>query len=172
MLKRIASVLIVLVLIILTLSTTYANDEITIFVNGNRLQTDTAPFIVNDRTMLPLRAIFEALDAYVEWDNVMRRAIALRGDVAIIVTIGDNTLYRNGELIPLDVPAMIVNDRTMVPVRAIAESLGAKVEWDSTTRSVHIELVGVVDATDDDWFAPDINLEDFFLPLLDGDYLF
>ena len=91
-------------------------DDITVKINGEYLDCDTAPYIKNDRTMVPMRAIFEALGAEVTWDNFARAAIGVKGDLEVKITIGENILYKNGEKIPLDAPAEITNDRTMVPV--------------------------------------------------------
>jgi len=119
---------------------TGAGSDVTIFVNGNLLYSDVAPVIIDGRTMLPLRAIFEALGALVDWNGNTRTVTAVRGDVTITLTIGQSVLYKNGQAIALDVPAMISNDRTMVPVRAVAESLGANVDWDGSARVVNIDL--------------------------------
>ena len=90
---------------------------------------DQAPEIVEGRTLVPLRAIFEALGASVEWDQATKTVTSSMDDVTIKLTIGDNTLYRNGEGVTLDVAAQILNGRTMVPARAIAEAYGVDVQW-------------------------------------------
>lgn len=113
-------------------------DDITVKINGEYLDCDTAPYIKNDRTMVPMRAIFEALGAEVTWDNAARAAIGVKGDLEVKITIGENLLYKNGEEIPLDAPAEITNDRTMVPVRAISEAFGATVSWDKENKNVNI----------------------------------
>ncbi len=97
------------------------------------------PVIVNERTLVPLRAIFEAMGAEVNWDNDTRTVTAVRGDVTISLAIGSNQLYVNGEAKEIDTPAQIINERTMVPVRAIAESFGCEVNWNNDARRVYIE---------------------------------
>ncbi|MBR5535529.1 MAG: chitobiase/beta-hexosaminidase C-terminal domain-containing protein, partial [Clostridia bacterium] len=82
------------------------------------------PVIVNDRTLVPLRAIFEAMGAEVVWDDAAKTVKATREDTTISLAIGSDQLYVNGEAVTIDVPAQIINDRTMIPVRAIAESFG------------------------------------------------
>ena len=104
--------------------------EVTVFVDGNQIQFDVAPIIENGRTLVPMRYIFEALDAKVEWINEENTAIATKDGNEIKVIIGSNYLWKNGTAIQLDVPAKLVNDRTLVPVRAVSEGLGAKVDWD------------------------------------------
>ncbi len=96
------------------------------------------PVIVNDRTLVPLRAIFEAMGAEVNWDDATRTVTATRDDVTISLAIGSDQLYVNGEAVTIDVPAQIINDRTMIPVRAIAESFGCEVNWNQTARRVAI----------------------------------
>ena len=92
--------------------------------------------IIDGRTMVPLRAIFETLGASVEWEQSTKTATSKLDEVEIKITIGENFLFRNDEKKELDVPALILNGRTMVPARAIAESFGVGVEWDNTTRTV------------------------------------
>lgn len=110
-----------------------------VFVNGAELVTDQPAVIVEDRTLVPLRAIFEALGAEVDWDGETRTVTSKKGDIEISLKIGEKTLYKNGEAIEIDVPAQIINDRTMVPVRAISEAYGCEVGWDGGSRTVTIE---------------------------------
>lgn len=119
--------------------------EISIVVNLKDLKTDVATYIKNDRTMVPMRAIFEALGAEVIWDDATKTAIAVKGDAQVKITIGENVLYKNGEAITLDAVAEITNDRTMVPVRAISEAFGAEVKWDNDKKAVEIISSEVVE---------------------------
>ena len=96
------------------------------------------PVIVNDRTLVPLRAIFEAMGAEVKWDNDTRTVTATRGDTTISLAIGSDQLVVNGEAVTIDVPAQIINDRTMIPVRAVAESFGCNVNWNQKAKRVAI----------------------------------
>jgi len=112
--------------------------EISVKVDGGKVYFDQLPQIVNDRTLVPLRAIFEALGAEVNWDSQTRTVTATKGETQISLAIDSNQLYVNGEVKTIDVPATIINDRTMVPVRAISESLSCNVEWKPDTRTVEI----------------------------------
>ncbi len=112
--------------------------EISVLVNGTKLSFDQPPVSINDRTLVPLRAIFEALHAEVEWNDATSTVTAKRGGTTIKLAIGDKTLYKNNVPITLDVPAQLVNDRTMVPARAVTEALGATVDWDDATQTVII----------------------------------
>ncbi len=113
--------------------------DIMVTVNHIPVVFDQPPTIVSDRTLVPLRAIFEAMGANVEWDAKTRTVSATRGEDKLSLVIGTNIINKNGEDIKIDVPAMIIGDRTMVPARAIAESLGASVDWNPHTRTVIID---------------------------------
>ena len=86
-----------------------------------------------------MRAIFEELGAEVSWDGENRTATAKKGDDEIRITIGSYHLYKNGEyLFIIDVPAVIENNRTLVPLRVISEALKYRVEWNAEERRVDI----------------------------------
>jgi len=112
--------------------------EIKVLVNGTALTFDQPPIIENGRTLVPLRAIFEALGATVDWSQSAQTVTAVKDDVTIVLKIGDAFLTKNGARIALDVPGKLVGGRTLVPARAIAESFGASVGWDQATRTVTI----------------------------------
>lgn len=115
--------------------------DIKVIVNGRTLTfEDQPPVIIDDRTLVPLRAIFDALGASVEWDDATRTAISYRNSDKVSISIGSKELYKNNEKTVLDVPAQLVNNRTMVPVRAIAAAFGAEVNWDGNTKTVYVEL--------------------------------
>ena len=118
-----------------------ADDEIKVLVNGSAIEFDTEPFIENDRTLVPMRAIFEALGAYVDWDGETRTIVSYDpvSDVSITMQIDSNKMFVGETAIELDVPAKIVNDRTVVPLRAISEGMNSKVGWDGETRTVTVE---------------------------------
>lgn len=112
---------------------------ISVRLDGRKVYFDQLPSIVNDRTLVPLRAIFEALDAEVAWDGATRTVTATKGDTVVVLTIDSTTPTVNGETQTLDAPAMIINSRTMVPARFVAQSFGAVVDWDGATRTVIIK---------------------------------
>lgn len=112
--------------------------EIQIYVDGQRLLLDTPPLVEQGRTLLPLRAVFESLGADVGWDTMQQKITAVKGDTTLILYIGNRNVLRNGETVILDVPPKIINNRTLVPLRFVGESLGANVNWDGFNRRVTI----------------------------------
>ncbi|MGN1097595.1 MAG: stalk domain-containing protein, partial [Clostridia bacterium] len=107
-------------------------------INGIKIKTDVAPVIVNDRVLVPVRAIFESLGASVEWNDATKTAKAEKDGLVIELTVDSNTAAVNNQPKVLDVPAQIMNGRTMVPVRFVSEALNAKVKWLDAQRIVDI----------------------------------
>ena len=101
---------------------------------------DAAPYVANDRTYVPFRALGEAIGAEVNWDNDARTVTYTLGKTEVVMTIGETTYTVNGEEKTMDVAPEITNDRTYVPVRFVGEALGFKVTAlsaaDGTTASV------------------------------------
>ncbi len=117
-----------------------AHPPVTVIVDGRVLTFDQPPVIQDDRTLVPMRAIFQALGAQVYWDESLQTVTALAAGDTLQFRIGDADLYKNGQLLyTMAVPAQIINERTLVPVRAIAESFGAAVSWDEPSYTVTIQ---------------------------------
>lgn len=115
------------------------NKDVTIMVNGKVVPSDSPVFIEQGRTMVPLRFISEALGLKVNWDGKTRTAIVGEGKNVMKLPIGKKVILKHdGSSKAIDVPAMIRNERTMVPIRAIGEISGAKVNWDGANRQVII----------------------------------
>lgn len=127
-------------LLTMSISTTAlaAKTDIKININGYQLNTNVPVEAVNGRTLVPMRAIFEAMGARVEWDNKTSTATGIKGNDTIKLQIGNNTASINGKKLSLDTPAIISKGSTLVPVRFVAESLGADVGWDGPNRLVTI----------------------------------
>ncbi len=113
-------------------------DGIEVVLDGKMLAFDVQPTLLDGRTLVPVRAIFEALGATVTWDDATQTAIASKGGTEIHITIGEKQMLKNGLVVPLDVGAALVDARTLVPVRAIAESFDCTVEWIDATQTVKI----------------------------------
>ncbi len=107
-------------------------------LDGEFLETQQNPFTINGRTMLPFRTIFTALKAEVDWNEAEWSAIGIKGNTTIKLPIGEAYAFVNNRKISLDVASVIIDGRSFVPVRFVAESLGARVEWDDVNSIVDI----------------------------------
>lgn len=119
-------------------SVSAAQNSISVMVNGEAVSFDVPPQIINSRTMVPMRAIFEKLGLYVTWDDASKTVYAKNTDISIAMQVGSDFFTRNGKEIYLDSPAVIRDSRTLVPVRAISEALSMKVDWNGDTRVVTV----------------------------------
>ena len=115
---------------------------IRIFVDSAQLYTDVEPVVKDNRTFVPVRAIFEHFGMYVEWNDSTKVIKATKEDSEIQMRIDDNRLYMNGEWSEMDVAPLIFNNRTMVPVRAVSEALGCEVVWEDATNTININKNG------------------------------
>lgn len=109
-----------------------------LIVDGSTVKTDVLPVIVEGRTLVPVRALFESLGASVEWNEATQTVTAKKDSTVISMQIGSTTAYVDGVSKTLDVPAQTINNRTMAPARFVAESLGGRVFWDESTDTVKI----------------------------------
>lgn len=129
---------------------------ISVVLDGRTLAfQDQNPTIHNDRTLVPFRGVLEAMGVTVDWIGETRTVTAEKGNIKVTLTIDEPVMYKNGQAISLDVPAQIINSRTMVPVRAVSESFDAKVEWNSTTRAVVISTDEVLNEAIKYWETAD-----------------
>lgn|GEM_PF-2152987 len=108
-------------------------------INDKQMSFDVPPVIKNGRTLVPLRAIFEELGAEVQWDEKTRTVTALKGDKVISLKIDSYDAEVDGSRVVLDVPAQIMNGRTLVPLRFVSEALGAIVTWNQRLQLVSIK---------------------------------
>lgn len=115
-----------------------AAPAISVYIDGARLSTDQAPVSLQGRVMLPLRAIFEALDSTVDWNQWTQTVTATKGSTTVVLKLKSKTATINNQTVTLDVPAQAISGRTMVPVRFVSEALGATVNWNSTAKTVTI----------------------------------
>ena len=137
--KRILGITLVLCMVLAVTSITALADPIEIYMGGEALELDVAPIIVEGRTMLPVRAVFENIGAKVSWDGDTRTVTATKGDTTVQLIIDSKEMLVNGEKHTLDVPAMIKDSRTLVPLRACTEAFGLDVEWSNRFRAVRIK---------------------------------
>jgi hypothetical protein len=115
-------------------------EEIKVFMNGTRYFMNPNPYLKNDRTMVPMRRIFEMLGAQVTWNEEEQSVTAGKGSDTIKLYIGSTIAYKNGLPVTLDaVPEIIAEaGRTMIPLRFVSEALNCGVEWDAASQSVMI----------------------------------
>ncbi|MFZ5827942.1 MAG: copper amine oxidase N-terminal domain-containing protein [Bacillota bacterium] len=99
---------------------------------------DFTGYIVNGRTVVPLRAIFEALGSEIKWNPDTYTVTATKGAKIVILTVGKVGAYVDGKPVSLAVPPVLIDSRTFVPLRFIAEALGAEVKWDGNTYTAMI----------------------------------
>ncbi len=138
------SILLILTLWLASTSANASNEEIKILINNQELYTVDKPILVNDRTMLPLRAIGEAMGCEVIWVSGTETANLKNENIIVSMQIGNTNITKvkrtnqEQKLLQTDVPPMLINDRTYIPVRAFAEALDAVVGWDGTTNTVMI----------------------------------
>jgi len=111
---------------------------ITVELDGTALPLPDAPFAMNGRTYVPMRAIFEKLGAEVLWDEQTQSVTATKGDVTIELTLNKTQAFRNDAAVTLDTAPMLRDGRTFVPVRFIAESFNNPVAWDAAASTVKI----------------------------------
>lgn len=136
--KKILSIIMTIITMTIFAVPTTAASNIKVMLNGEEIKFDVQPQFINNRTMVPLRAIFEALGATVEWDGDSQTVTSTKDDTTISLTINNPTMKVNDSSITLDSPACIVNDRTLVPVRAVSESFKCQVGYDGATTTVSI----------------------------------
>jgi N-acetylmuramoyl-L-alanine amidase len=107
-------------------------------VDGETIICDVPPVIIKDRTLIPARAVFESMGAEVEWNEDARLVEVSLGTSNVQLTIDSRIAFVNGKQTPMDVPAMILNDRTLILVRFVGESLSCAVDWDDLSRTVKL----------------------------------
>lgn len=114
------------------------SNNVKVEVNGDLLEFDMEPIIINNRTLVPFREILEVLDAQAKWDGSTGTITAIKGNMTITLQVNSEVAFINMEKTELDVSAVIVEGKTLVPVRFISEALRCKVDWDNETRTVVI----------------------------------
>ena len=139
--KKVMSALAVSAMLMSALPTSVmdAAARISIYINDAELSSAQAPVMKGGRVLVPLRSIFEGLDAKVQYTNRTKTIVATRDDQEVTLTLGSKTAYINGEAISLDVPANTIKGNTMVPIRFVSEAFGEKVFWNSRNQRVDIK---------------------------------
>ena len=142
--KKVFMVILAVVIAVSCITIASASEDITVLINGREADFDVPPTIISNRTMVPMRRVFELLGAKVEWVGEMQLAVATYKSFIIALHIGEysftvtDVIKGETTTYELDVPAQIVNDRTLIPLRAVSEALGKTVSWDGSTRTATI----------------------------------
>ena len=120
------------------------SDDIKVYINNNRINYDTMPININNRIVVPVRATFDALGADIEWFGEIQTVIATSGSTLIALKI-DNPLLIVSDVqtqgiktIELDSPPVLLNSKTMIPLRAVAEIFDYQVNWSEANKSIFI----------------------------------
>lgn len=173
--RRIIATILALILILsLSTITSFGEQKITVYLDNQQMTFDTDPIIENGRTLVPMRAIFEALGMTVEWDQSTRTVYAVgEAFYCTEITIDQTKAYRYQLIaednnwnkpfnemqkqdtveLSMDTPARIVNGRTLVPLRFVAESLGCMVNYDAAMKRIDI-ITGSEDGSTGDQATP------------------
>lgn len=114
------------------------NNEIKVFIQNNILQLVNPPIIQEGRTLVPMRAFFEALGASVTWESETQTAVGSRDETTVRIPINSTRPTVNGRTVAIDVPAQIIQSRTYIPLRFVGEALGDNVVWDGATKTISI----------------------------------
>lgn len=138
--KKVLLVLITAIMLFSTMIIPLAagNGEIKVYLDSAKIEFDVKPQVINGRTMVPMRKIFEELGATVDWDDSTQTAIGIKDNIVVKFTINDYIMYKNNAAKTLDVPAQLINDRTLIPLRAVSEAFDCQVGWDGNTSTVSI----------------------------------
>jgi murein tripeptide amidase MpaA len=114
------------------------NNEVDVVINGVETNFDQPALLMNYRTMVPVRGVFEELGASLSWNNTTKTAVIKKAGTVVSLTVGNKTATVNGKSYTLDAPATIINSRTLIPLRFVGEAIGASVKWESSTRTAYI----------------------------------
>ena len=145
--KKLLSATLVFVLVfgVFIPSTLYASD-ISVTVEGQRVSfADQNPVIVDGRTLVPVRGVFESLGFDVGWDSITRTVTLTRDGYTVTIVIDNANFTTNNASHTLDVPAQIIGGRTMLPIRLVLESVGYYVGWNEATRAVLVSAEPIAD---------------------------
>ena len=136
--KRFFCLLLVIVMTMSMNVLTFAEDNIKVALDGKYIGFDVPPQIINGRTMVPIRAIFENMGATVQWDANTSSAICTKGDTVVKMTVNSTNMYINNQLQTMDIAPVVINGRTLAPARYVAEAFGADVQWSQKNNTVVI----------------------------------
>jgi hypothetical protein len=137
--KRISfTVLVLSALLLIAAAPLSAAPDISVILDGQTLSFDVPPQLVNGRMLVPLRAIFEAMGASIDWDGDTQTVTATKDGSVVVLTIGSASPMIDDKIVAIDQPGIIVDGRTLAPLRFVAEAFGGTVIWDGSTQTALI----------------------------------
>ena len=138
--KRVLSLCMAAALLVTAVPVMAEESDVTISVDGVNVEfSDQKPVIKENRTLVPVRGVLEAMGVDVTWDESTKTIGMSKGDKTATLVIGSDTLMiGNSEKVTLDVAPEIIGERTMLPIRAAAEAFDAEVGWDDSSRTITI----------------------------------
>lgn len=137
--KKLKKVTLMLAMSLTMITSSVFAQNVKITLNGNEVKTDVAPFIKENRTLVPIRFISEALEYDVKWDNENRTVTINNNNKNMVLTINNKNINVDGQSKTTDVAPALYNNRTYVPIRFISENFGINVDWDNENRTVVLE---------------------------------
>ncbi len=138
MIKKFLATILMTFLLLQPMCSFASNDNITVYVDDKTVMFDVQPQMIGGRTMVPLRAIFESLGATVEWEEATKSITAYNEAYMVKAQIDSPKLMVNGVEKTMDITPLIVDGRTLVPARFVAEAFDCDVNWDGNTKTVNI----------------------------------
>ncbi len=135
--KKITAVVICLFMLC-TFFSAYADENVTVYIDGKLINFDVQPIVIDGRTLVPMRKLFEELGATVEWDNDRNTAFAYSKGIYVKMPVGKDYYMIDEIIFSADVPAQEINGRTLVPLRVISEAFGMDVDYDDSTKTVNM----------------------------------
>ena len=141
---KITKVIIVLVITlfcVMPVVSIYAEKAISLEVDGVVIRSEVSPTIIDGRTMVPVRDIFEACGADVVWEPTTKKITGSKDGKVVVMQVGSNKVYINSGVTAMDSMPVIVNGRTLAPARYVASSFGGTTEWDALNKIVIIKGV-------------------------------
>ena len=127
-----------LLVLIGTYTPVWGMGDISVLIDGTQVEFDVQPQIIDNRIMVPIRSVFEALGADVEWKEESQTAVSTRENVQVEMTLNSQDLYINGQKTQMDTSPLIISGRVLAPIRYAAEAFGGKVQWNDAEQRVTI----------------------------------
>lgn len=147
--KRLFYLIIFLLFLLSHLNSLLSAEEISLFVNNKKIDCPVAPRIINGTIMVPMRPLFEALEASVYWNDESNTAQAFKGEREVTLTAGSNIAYVDGNKYELNTPPVIISDTTFIPLRFVSEAFGAQVKWDEKAGTASVNFDSEKDLTEE-----------------------